>query len=90
MRSKSKCRLTKDKYSVALRTNAETGIKNKKINRQFHQRFTHTFFVQNFGAQNYKAVFCVEIFWIQNIGKKSARKMLMKLTPEDIKLRPAK
>ncbi len=26
---------------------------------QFHQRFTHAFFVQNFGAKNYKAVFWV-------------------------------
>jgi len=26
---------------------------------QFHQHFTHTFFVQNFGAKNYKAVFWV-------------------------------
>jgi len=27
--------------------------------RQFHQRFTSAFFVQNFGAKNYEAVFLV-------------------------------
>jgi len=36
---------------------------------------------QYFGAKNYKAVFWVLNFWHQNIGKKSASKMLMKLTP---------
>ncbi len=34
-----------------------------------------------FGAKNYKAVFWVWNFFRQNIGKKSLRKILMKLTP---------
>ncbi len=37
---------------------------------------TRTFYVRNFGAQITKVH-----LWRQNIGKKSARKMLMKLTP---------
>jgi len=43
---------------------------------QLHQCFTSAFFVQNFGAKNYKAV-----FWVQKkFGAKCAHKMLMKLT----------
>ncbi len=34
------------------------------------QCFTSALFVQNFGVQNYKAVFWVYIFWCQNISKK--------------------
>jgi hypothetical protein len=47
---------------------------------QFHQQFTHLFFIWNFVDKNYKAVFWVWNFLRQNSGKKSARKMLMKLT----------
>jgi hypothetical protein len=35
---------------------------------------------QYFGAKNYKAMIWVSTFWRQNIGKKSAHKMLVKLT----------
>jgi hypothetical protein len=50
---------------------------------QFHQRFKRAFFVQNFGAKNYKAV---QSTFVQNFGtkntlsyKKRPHKMLMKL-----------
>jgi hypothetical protein len=55
--------------------------------RQFHQRFTCAFFVQNFGAKNIKAA---QSTFVQNFGAKKCafvqktqktRKMLMKLTP---------
>jgi hypothetical protein len=56
--------------------------------RQFHQRFTCAFFVQNFGAKNIKAV---QSAFVQNFGaknthlykkkRKKTRKMLTKLTP---------
>jgi len=40
------------------------------------------FFVQNFGAKNYKAeTFGFETFWQKDIGEKHAPKMLMKWTP---------
>ncbi len=50
-----------------------------------HQRFTHAFFVQNFGAKNYKAA---QSALVQNFGAKTAlsyekraHEMLMKFTP---------
>jgi len=53
---------------------------------QFHQHFLGAFFVQNFGAKNYKAA---QSAFVQTFGAKNAllnknrtRKMLMKLTPE--------
>jgi len=48
---------------------------------QFHQRFTHAFFVQNFGAKisNPKASFV--IFGAKILYKKCARNLLMKSTP---------
>jgi len=51
--------------------------------RQFHQHFTCAFFVQNFGAKNYKAETreYFVIYWRQYIGEKCVRKTLMKLTP---------
>jgi len=56
-----------------------------KTNRQFHQRFTRVFFVQNFGAKNNKAA---RSTFVQNFGPKNVvshekhvHKMLMKLTP---------
>jgi len=55
---------------------------------QFHQHFTSAFFSTKFWRQNnYKAEMKLQSrtyqhynFWCQNIGEKSARKMLMKLT----------
>jgi len=45
--------------------------------------FSACIFCKYFGAQNYKAeTFDFVIFWRQKIGKKCARKMLMKLTTE--------
>jgi len=45
--------------------------------------FFTSFFCRYFGAKNYKAeMFGFVIFWHQNIGKKSAQKMLMKLTAD--------
>ncbi len=51
------------------------------ISRHFHQRFTRMFFVQNFGAKNYKAVFWVWHFLALKYQQKNVRKMLMKSTP---------
>jgi len=48
---------------------------------QFLQHFTCAFFVQNFGAKNYKAVFWVWKFLAPKYWQKSMRKMFMKLTP---------
>jgi len=51
---------------------------------QFHQRFTRAFFVQNFGAKNYKAVFgfVTREKLLNSLSyEKRARKMSMKLTP---------
>jgi len=39
-------------------------------------------FRTNFGAKNYKAVFWVLNFLVPKYQQKSARKMLIKLTPE--------
>jgi len=41
--------------------------------RQFHQSFTHAFFVQNFGAKNHKAVFWVWSFGTKNFVRKMGR-----------------
>jgi len=39
---------------------------------QFHQRFTHAFFVQNFGAKNYKALFlALRLFGAKILYEKS-------------------
>jgi len=58
------------------------------ICRQFHQRFMGAFFVQNFGAKNYKAVFLPKRNWRKAeralLYEKNVRKMLMKLTPEHL------
>ncbi len=48
---------------------------------QLHPHFMHVFFVQSFGAKNYKAeTFGFETFW-QKV-EKHTHKMLMKLTPK--------
>jgi hypothetical protein len=47
------------------------------------RRFTKAFFVQNFGAKNYKAVFRFEIFWAKISYKKLACKTFLKLTSGD-------
>jgi len=49
---------------------------------QFHQHFTPAFCTNTFEPKITKLCFGFEIFWRQNMVKKSARKMLMKLTPE--------
>jgi len=48
---------------------------------RFHQHFTWAFCAHILGQKITKLCFGFEIFWCKNIGKKSARKMLMKLTP---------
>jgi hypothetical protein len=48
---------------------------------QFHQHFTRTFCDNILAPKITKLCFGFEIFWRQNIGEKSASKMLMKLTP---------
>jgi len=47
---------------------------------QLHQHFMGAFFSDIFLQKRTKLCFGFEIFWRQNIGKKSARKILMKLT----------
>ncbi len=48
---------------------------------RFHQHFTWAFCAHILGQKITKLCFGFEIFWCKNIGKKSALKMLMKLTP---------
>jgi len=48
---------------------------------QFHQYFTQTFFVQNFGAKNYKAVFWVRNFLAPKYQQKMRPLNVGKLTP---------
>jgi len=57
------------------------GSSHSLLRSQFHQHFTPAFFVQNFGAKNYKAGFGVWILVTNILYKKCVRKMLMKLTP---------
>jgi len=58
------------------------------ICRRFHQRYTHAFFVQNFGAKKHKCftqLFSSYVLARKALSyKKHARKMLMKLTPDCI------
>jgi len=49
--------------------------------RQFHQCFTRTFFLQNFGAKKFQTKTQLWKFLLQNFVQKCAIKTLMKLTP---------
>jgi len=48
---------------------------------QFLKHFTLAFFVQKCSSQLFSVTFWLRNFWREDIGKKSTRKMLMKLTP---------
>jgi len=52
-------------------------VKLNAILSQFHQHFTLESKLSSFSLIS----FGFAIFWSQNIGKKNAHKMLMKLTP---------
>jgi len=58
-------------------------IKTSKIDVwcQFHQHFICAFLPISFCQKLQSCVLGLKFFWCQNIGKKRARKMLMKLTP---------
>ncbi len=47
---------------------------------QFHQLFMRAFFVRKCFTQLFSSSFWLHIFWQKDVGKKSASKMLMKLT----------
>jgi hypothetical protein len=74
-------------FILSLGLTTAINVRLSKLNPskcQFHQHFTLSFFVQNFGTKNYKAE---RITFVQNFGaknallyKKHACKMLIKLT----------
>jgi hypothetical protein len=56
-------------------------LRNTKSWSQFHQRFTRAFLCKILAPKITKLCFVFEIFWRQNIGKKSASKMFLIFIP---------